>query len=138
MATPEATSVNRAADYKTFTYPNDNGKIQGVALVDSGGTAITSLGGASSVTATFNKSTVSTEKQIVAANASRQGGYIQALWANTDNIYLRLDATATTTDIPLAPGGQFMLTINFGGPPITNEVRGIAGAGTQGYIVVEA
>lgn len=138
-----ATPVSRAADYKVKTlFDPTYGEIQVFALVDSDGNAVDLATLLSSPltaqTPTFTKSTVSTEKQIVATNANRKGGYIQALWLNSDNIYLRLDATATTTDIPLAPGGQFMLTLNYGGPPITNEVRGIAGSGTQGYIVVEA
>lgn len=88
--------------------------------------------------ATQANSTVSTAKTIAAANTSRKGGYIQAAWSNTDNIYLSLNSPATSADIPLAPGGVFNMTLNFGGAPISNAIYGIAGSGSQAYCVVEA
>lgn len=116
--------------------------IQHVIIDDGTGTAATlsSIGasGLTPQTPTQTNGSVSSAATILAANATRKGGYIQAKWGNTDNIYLSLNTPATSSDIPLAPGGVFNLTLHFGGPPITNVIYGIAGSGTQSYVIVEA
>lgn len=147
MSSATSEYVSSEAAYPVRRSKNTAGEgIQHVRLdVGSGttesvvsGSIPTSSAGWTAQTATQTNSTVSTAKTIAVANASRKGGYIQAAWANTDNIYLSFNSPATSSDIPIAPGGVFNMTLNYGGPPITNAIYGIAGSGTQSYCVVEA
>lgn len=82
-------------------------------------------------------SVTATSMTVLAANASRVGGYIVNV--SDTLIYLSHNTPATTAGIPLYPnGGLFQLTINYGRNPITNAIYGISASGTKDVRVIEA
>lgn len=71
---------------------------------------------------------------VIASNASRTWLAIWASPANTDDVYVKLGATATTSDARIAPGQ----TINFtSGRIYTGIVDAIPNSGTQAVCVME-
>lgn len=131
--------MTRLSEYgvRVFRDSSDNALVQAVLILDSSGNIVSSFGG-NATAATQTSGTVSGAATLLPADTARLGGYIQAAWANTDNIYISLNSPATSSDIPLAPGGQFHLTLNYGGRPISNAIYGIAGSGTQSYRIITA
>lgn len=75
---------------------------------------------------------------IVAANTSRQGGYLYAPNSNTDGVYISHNSPATTDDIYLPKNGVYQLTINFGRNPISNAIYARSASGTQQLILISA
>ena len=81
---------------------------------------------------------VSTPTTVLAAFATRSGATIMAQCdpsaCNTDTVFIRLAATATTSDFPLAPGDKFIIN---GPAPYTGIIDAIANSGTQKVCVLE-
>lgn len=71
----------------------------------------------------------------LASNASRRVAYMAASSANTADIFIKLGATATSSDFRLAPGQAFNL--GGGGSTYTGIVDFIPAAGTQALCVAE-
>jgi len=71
----------------------------------------------------------------LASYASRKAATIYASPANTQIVYVKLGATATSSNFPLNPGDS--LPLNQGGSVYTGVVDAIAASGTQSLSVVE-
>jgi hypothetical protein len=70
----------------------------------------------------------------LASNASRRGAYMAASSGNTDDIYIKLGATATTSNFRLAPGQSFNILT---GSIYTGIIDFIPNSGTQALCVAE-
>lgn len=70
----------------------------------------------------------------LASNASRRAAYLVASSANTDDIFLKLGATATSADFRLAPGQPFNIMAN---SIYTGIIDFIPASGTQALCVAE-
>lgn len=70
----------------------------------------------------------------LASNASRRGAYMAASSANTDDIFIKLGATATTANFRLAPGQPFNILT---GSIYTGIIDFIPNSGTQALCVAE-
>lgn len=70
----------------------------------------------------------------LASNAARRGAYMAASSANTDDIYLKLGATATTANFRLAPGQSFNILT---GSIYTGIIDFLPASGTQALCVAE-
>lgn len=79
----------------------------------------------------------STSSQIIASNTSRAGAWIHVPSTATQSVYLSLNNPATLNDIEILPGGDFYVSLGFGGPPLNNAVYGIVSSGTQDVIIIE-
>jgi hypothetical protein len=73
---------------------------------------------------------------LLSANASRHYAAWIPSTSNTANIYFKLGATATSSNVPLVPGQGFELPTN-GGATYTGEIDFIPASGTQTVCVVE-
>jgi hypothetical protein len=71
----------------------------------------------------------------LASNASRRVAYMVANSSNTDDIFVSLSASATTSDFRLAPGQP--INLGGGGSTYTGQVSFIANSGTQSLCVME-
>lgn len=71
----------------------------------------------------------------LASNASRRVAYIAASPANTDDVYVKLGATATSSNFRLAPGQP--LNLGGGGSTYTGVVDFIPASGTQVVCAME-
>ncbi len=71
----------------------------------------------------------------IASYASRKAATIYASPSNTAVVYIKLGATATSSNFPLNPGDS--LPLNQGGAVYTGVVDAIAASGTQSLSVVE-
>lgn len=74
-----------------------------------------------------------TSATVVASNANRRFFTIYARETNTDYIFLKLGGTATTSDLPLAPGQAFTLSTHI----YTGVIDGLSNSGTQPVCWVE-
>jgi hypothetical protein len=70
----------------------------------------------------------------LASNASRRGAYMAAASNNTDDIFVKLGATATTANFRLAPGQSFNILT---GSIYTGIIDFIPNSGTQALCVAE-
>lgn len=70
----------------------------------------------------------------ITSNASRRGLYMAASPANTDDIYIKLGATATSSDFRLAPGQPFNIIM---GAIYTGQIDFLPVSGTQALCVAE-
>jgi hypothetical protein len=68
------------------------------------------------------------------SNASRRGAYMAASSANTDDIYVKLGATATSSNFRLAPGQSFNILT---GSIYTGIIDFFPASGTQALCVAE-
>lgn len=78
---------------------------------------------------------VTASTTVLASNASRKGAKIYADPLNTAAVYVKLGATATSSNFPLHPGDS--IDLNFGGAVYTGVVDAIAASGTQAVNVLE-
>lgn len=70
----------------------------------------------------------------LASNASRRAAYLAASSANTDDVFLKLGATATSSNFRLAPGQAFNL---LGNSIYTGIIDFLPASGTQAVCVAE-
>ena len=81
---------------------------------------------------------VAANTTVLASFATRKGAVIMAQCdpsaCNTDTTFIKLAATATTADFPLAPGDKFVLQ---GSAVYTGIIDAIANSGTQKICVME-
>lgn len=70
----------------------------------------------------------------LASNASRRGAYMAAASNNTDDIFVKLGATATSSNFRLAPGQSFNILM---GSIYTGVIDFIPNSGTQALCVAE-
>jgi len=71
---------------------------------------------------------------VLASFASRRAAVIRADPTNTQRVYIKFGATATTSDFPLDAGDSFMLG---GTVAYTGAIDGISASGTQSVCVAE-
>jgi hypothetical protein len=81
---------------------------------------------------------VAANTTVLSSFSTRRGATVMAQCdpsaCNTDTVFIRLAATATTSDFPLAPGDRFILQ----GPAVyTGIIDAIANSGTQKVCVME-
>lgn len=90
------------------------------------------------VTATANNdgtcTALTVSASLLVSFTTRKWFSVCARIANTDTVYVKLGATATTSDFPLEPGQCFNSPVT---PIYTGAVDAIAGSGTQTACVVE-
>jgi len=78
---------------------------------------------------------VSTNTTVLASNASRRQAAICARISNSDTTFVKLAASATTSDFPLEPGQCINLTAP--GSIYTGIIDAVANSGTQSICVLE-
>jgi len=78
---------------------------------------------------------VTSSTTVLASYASRKAATIYSSPSNTADVYIKLGATATSSNFPLSPGDS--LALNQGGSVYTGVVDAIAASGTQTIKVVE-
>jgi len=71
---------------------------------------------------------------VIASNASRKAVFMTASPANTDDVFIKLGATATSSNFRLSPGQAFNLT---GATVYTGVIDAIPASGTQAVCVAE-
>lgn len=129
--------VTIASDNTAFTV---NAAQSGTWTVQPGNTANTTawLVNAGQVASANNDGScvsVSTTTTVLASNASRRQAAIVARMSNTDTVFIKFGATATTADFPLEPGQVYNLE---GASRVyTGVIDAIANSGTQSVCVTE-
>lgn len=129
--------VTIASDNTAFTV---NAAQSGTWTVQPGNTANTTawLVNAGQVASANNDGScvsVSTTTTVLASNASRRQAAIVARMSNTDTVFIKFGATATTADFPLEPGQVYNLE---GASRVyTGVIDAIANSGTQAVCVTE-
>jgi len=88
----------------------------------------------SSANNTGTCTSVSTSTTVLASNASRKAYGVKASEANTDRVYCKLGATATTSNMPFGAGAAWSQDT---GAVYTGVIDCIAGSGTQTVCVFE-
>lgn len=109
-----------------------------------GGFGTTYIAGTASVTETPRTvasasvtgtcTSVSANVTVLASNASRKAYGFKASEANTDRVYCKLGATATTSNMPFGAGAAWSQDT---GAVYTGQVDCIAGSGTQAVCAFE-
>jgi hypothetical protein len=94
---------------------------------------VTSQGTTASAAGAGSCTSVSTTTTVLASNASRQAATLCARISNTDTVFVKLGATATTSNFPLEPGQCY----NLAGRVYTGVVDSIANTGTQSVCTTE-
>ena len=107
--------------------------VTGTVAATQSGTWTTSQGTVTSATGVGSCTSVSTTTTVLASNASRQAATLCARISNTDTIFVKLGATATTSNFPLEPGQCY----NLAGRVYTGVVDSIANTGTQSVCTTE-
>ncbi len=135
-------TVTANAGTGTFTVGDGAGALN--TIIDSG--TVTTLGTITNPVSTQPTATASalndgacvtvttTSGTVVASNASRKFLALYARSTNTDIVYLKLGATATTADFPLEVGQPFNIT---GGWVYTGVIDSLSAAGSQSVCFVE-
>lgn len=126
-----------ASDNTAFTV---NAAQSGTWTVQPGNTANTTawLMNAGQVASANNDGacvSVTVSTTVLASNASRRQAAIVARMSNTDTVFLKFGATATTADFPLEPGQAYNLDGD--ARVYTGVIDAIANSGTQSVCVTE-
>lgn len=129
--------VTIASDNTAFTV---NAAQSGTWTVQPGNTANTTawLVNAGQVASANNDGScvsVTATTTVLASNASRRQAAIVARMSNTDTVFVKFGATATTSDFPLEPGQSYNLDGD--ARVYTGVIDAIANSGTQSVCVTE-